>query len=83
MYLGNIKGVLYHEFLQPGETVNGDRHKHQLQRLNEEIYLKHLFTGKGQRPIKLSHDNAAPHIARPVKDTLLTLGWKALGTPRV
>lgn len=77
----DMKGVLYHELLQQGETVNADRYKHQLQRLNEEIDLKRSFTGKGRRPIKLLHDNARPHIARSVKDTLLTLGWEVLEHP--
>lgn len=77
----DIKGVLYHELLQPGETVNGDLYKDQLQRLSEQIHLKRPFTGKGPRPVKLLHDNARPHIARAVKDRLLTLGWEVLQHP--
>lgn len=77
----DIKGVLYHELLQPGETVNGDLYKDQLQRLSEQIHLKPPFTGKGPRPVKLLHDNARPHIARAVKDRLLTLGWEVLQHP--
>jgi len=43
----------------------------------EEIYRKRPYTGKGLFPVKLLHDNARPHV-KPVKETLLTLGWNVL-----
>ncbi|XP_045455416.1 myrosinase 1-like [Melitaea cinxia] len=39
------------------------------------------FSGKGKRSVKLLHDNARPHVGKPVKDTLLALGWEAVPHP--
>nr|XP_012217247.1 PREDICTED: uncharacterized protein LOC105669078 [Linepithema humile] len=72
----DMQDVLYYE--QPRETVDGDRHSRQLLRLNEEIRRKRPYTDKGLRPVKLLHDNARPHVAKTVKETLLTLGWDVL-----
>ena len=34
------------------------------------------FTGKEKRQVKLLHDNARPHVGKPVKDTLMARGWE-------
>ena len=75
-----MKGVLYYE-LHPNETVNSDRYSQQLIRLNQEIERNRPFTGKGKRPVKLLHDNARPHVGKPVKETLLALSWEVLPHP--
>ena len=67
--------------MKPGQTITADRHRQQLLRLNEEIVQKRAFTGKGKRPVKLLHDNARPHVGKPVKDTLMALGWEVLPHP--
>jgi len=71
----DIKGILYYDLLQTGETVNADHYKHQLQRLNEEFDLKRFITEKGRRPLKLLLDNARPHIARSAKYHLVGKLW--------
>lgn len=77
----DMKGVLYYELLKPGQTVTADRYCHQLMQVNQEIEKKRPFSGKGKRPVKLLHDNARPHVGKPVKDTLLALGWEAVPHP--
>jgi len=69
-----MKGFLCYGLLQTGKTI----HTVQLQRSNEDISLKRPFTSKSQRPVKFLHDNARPHIARSVKDTLVSLGWEVM-----
>ena len=77
----DMKDVLYYELLHPNETVNSDRYSQQLIRLNQEIERNRPFTGKGKRPVKLLHDNARPHVGKPVKETLLAFGWEVLPHP--
>jgi len=77
----DIKVILCYDLLQTGDTVNADRYKHQMQRLNEEINLKRPFMDKGRCPVKLLHDNAKPHITRLVKDTLVLLDWEVMEHP--
>lgn len=77
----DIKGVLYYELLKPNETINSERYRNQLLRLNEEIENKRPFSGHGRRPIKLLHDNARPHVSKVVRDTLTSLGWDVLMHP--
>lgn len=77
----DIKGILYYELLEPGETVCANRYQEQLNRLSENLELKRPFNGKGKRPVKFLHDNARPHIASKTKDTLMKLGWEILEHP--
>ncbi|XP_046961251.1 uncharacterized protein LOC124530924 [Vanessa cardui] len=64
--------------LKPGQTVSADRCCYQLMQVNQEFEKKCPFSGRGKRPVKLLHDNARPHVSKPVKDSLLTLGWEAV-----
>lgn len=74
----DCEGVVYHEFLKPGETVTGERYKSQLIRLNEALAQKRPFTGAGTRPVILLHDNARPHTSKTTVDYLSNLGWEVL-----
>ena len=65
----DMKGLLHYELLKPGQTITVGRYRQQLLRLNEEIEQKRPFTSKGKRPVKLLHDNARPHVGKPVKNT--------------
>ena len=58
-----MKGVVYYELLEQGQTMNSKHYSQQLKRLNEELDLKRLFFGHGPRTLILLHDNARPHVA--------------------
>lgn len=74
-------GVLYYELLKPSETVTGDRYKHQLLNLRQAIDTKRPQYGLRHDRIILQHDNARPHLAKQVKETLKILGWEVLPHP--
>lgn len=75
------RGILYYELLKPGETVTAIRYQQQLMRLNDELKkIRPEWAKRHERPILL-HDNARPHVAKPVKDILEELKWEVLPHP--
>ena len=63
--------VVYYELLKPSETIIWDRYRTQLVRLSRTL--------KEEQPqYQERHDNARPHIAKPVKTHLETLKWEVL-----
>lgn len=77
----DLKGVLYYELLQPGETVTAMRYKEQLIKLKQETATKRLeWATRHERPILL-HDNARPHVGKAVKDVLHDMNWEVLPHP--
>ncbi|KAG5307599.1 MOS1T transposase, partial [Pseudoatta argentina] len=52
-------------------TITGDRYRLQLMRLSRALKEK----------VILLHDNARPHVAKPVKTYLETLKWEVLPHP--
>jgi len=81
MHLVGHEGCAIYELLHLNETVNSNCYSQQLIRLNQEIERNRPFTDKEKRPVKLLHDNARPHVDKPVKETLLALGWEVLSHP--
>ena len=75
------KGVVYHELLKPGETVNTDRYRQQMINLNHALIEKRPEVARRHGKVILLHDNAPAHKAKPVQDTIKTLGWEQLPHP--
>ena len=75
------KGVVYHEFLKPGETVNTDCYRQQMINLNHALIEKRPEWARRHGKVILLHDNAPSHTAKPVQDTLKSLGWGVLPHP--
>jgi histone-lysine N-methyltransferase SETMAR len=75
------KGVVYYELLKSGETVNADRYRQQLINLKRALQEKRSEYAKRHDKVIFQHDNARPHIAKPVKETLEALRWDVLPHP--
>ena len=75
------KGVVYHELLKPGETVNTDRYGPQMINLNHALIEKRPEWATRHGKVILQHDNAPAHKAKPVQDTIKALGWELLPHP--
>ena len=56
------KGVLYYELLKPGGTINGERYRRQLIRMNRAISEKPPEYAIRHEAIIFNHDNARPTV---------------------
>ncbi|UYV73896.1 hypothetical protein LAZ67_11001326 [Cordylochernes scorpioides] len=74
-------GVIYYELLQPNETITGERYQQQLMRLNRALKIKRPLYAKRHDKVIYQHDNARPHVAKVVKETLEALQWDVLPHP--
>lgn len=72
------KGVVYHELLKPGETVNTDRYRQQLIELSRALLQKRPEYQKRQHKVIFLHDNAPSHKAKLVQETIEALNWEVL-----
>ena len=75
------KGVLYYELLKSGQTITGDLYRTQLIRLKRAIAEKRPEYATRHEGIIFQHDNARPHVARPVKNYLQNNDWEVLAHP--
>ena len=74
-------GPLYYELLKSGQTITGDLYRTQLIRLKRAIIEKRPEYAARHEAIIFYHDNARPHVARPVKNYLENNGWEVLAHP--
>ena len=78
---GGTSSVVYYELLKPSETIIGDRYRMQLMRLSRTLKEKRPQHQERHDKVILQHDNARPHVARPVKTYLEMLKWEVLPHP--
>ncbi|KAG5315673.1 MOS1T transposase, partial [Pseudoatta argentina] len=62
-------------------TITGDRYRLQLMRLSRDFKEKRPLYAQRHDKVILLHDNARPHVAKPVKTYLETLKWEVLPHP--
>ena len=67
--------VIYYELLKPNETINGEWYRTQLMRLSRALRKKRPQYEQSHEKVILQHDNARPHVAKPVKTYLKILKW--------
>lgn len=74
------RGVVYHELLQSGQTIDSTLYCQQLTRLHHAIKEKRpeLANRKG---VVFHHDNARPHTSWATRQKLRRLGWEVLMHP--
>jgi len=77
----DMQGVVYYELFRPNESITGDRYQLQLNRLNEALLEKRPAVASNRRKVMLLHDNARPHVAKSVKETLMQFEWEVLPHP--
>jgi len=63
------------------ETITGERSRPQLMRLSRALREKRPQYEQRHEKVILQHDNARPHVAKPVKTYLETLKWEVLPHP--
>ena len=73
--------VIYYELLKPNETITGEGYQMQLMRLSRALREKRPQYKQKHEKVILHHDNARPHVAKPVKTYLETLEWGVLPHP--
>ncbi|KAG5317635.1 MOS1T transposase, partial [Pseudoatta argentina] len=61
--------------------IKNVRHRLQLMRLNQALKEKRPLYAQRHDKVILLHDNARPHVAKPVKTYLETLKWEVLPHP--
>ena len=62
--------VIYCELLKPNETITEERYRTQLIRLSRALCEKWPQYEQRHEKVILQHDNARPHVAKPVKTYL-------------
>ncbi|KAG5326294.1 MOS1T transposase, partial [Pseudoatta argentina] len=62
-------------------TITGDRYRLQLMLLSRALKEKRPLYAQRHDKVILLHDNARPHVAKPVKTYLETLKWEVLPHP--
>lgn len=75
----DMLGVVHHEYLPKGQTINADFYIQVLNRLKIAIDDKRPFLARSK--IFIQQDNARPHVAKDTKKKFADLGWELLPHP--
>ena len=65
--------VIYFELLKPNKTIPGERYRTQSMHLSQALREKRPQYEQRHEKVIPQHDNARPHIAKPVKPYLETI----------
>ena len=65
--------VIYYELLKPYETITRERYRTQLIRLSRALREKRPQYEQRLQKVILQHDNARPHVDKPIKTYLEAL----------
>ena len=57
-----MKGVIYKELMEPGETITAELYSNQLLKVNKKLQNLRPYSGHSTRKIILLHDNERPHL---------------------
>ncbi|KAG5324286.1 MOS1T transposase, partial [Pseudoatta argentina] len=76
-----LTGYQDKELEQLLDEKTGDRYRLQLMRLSRALKEKRSLYAQRHDKVILLHDNARPHVAKPVKTYLETLKWEVLPHP--
>ena len=75
------RSIIYYELFKPSETITGDRYRLQLICLNQALKEKRPEWHNRHNKLIMLHDNARPHVAKPVKKYLKGVKWEILPHP--
>lgn len=73
------EGLLLADFKEPGVNISAAHYKDTLDKLHKAIKAKR--PGKLSQGVILLHDNARPHVAKIVQETLAKKNWEVLHHP--
>ena len=74
------QGIIHHEFLKMGETINANKYCEQLVRVQENL-LKKQPAFANRRQVLFLQDNARPHVAKMTLAKIAQLNWEIMLHP--
>ena len=75
------QGIIYYGLFKTNEIITGNRYRLQLLRLIQSLKEERPPYFQRHDKVILLHDNAPPHVAKPVKSYLETIQWEVLPHP--
>ena len=76
-------GIIYYELLKRNETITGERYQTQLMRLSRALCEKWPQYEQSHEKVILQHDNAHPHVVKPLKNYLQCSNEKFYSNRRI
>lgn len=76
----DIKGIIYYELLEEGQTITSEKYCEQLDNLKEALMLKRPAL-VNRRNVIFHQDNARPHVSKKTIEKLNGFSWELLPHP--